>query len=34
MKPGLEPPIIQPIAQRYTTEVTRLHFELNGRWLV
>jgi hypothetical protein len=22
--PGLEPPIIQPIAQRYTTELTRL----------
>jgi hypothetical protein len=22
--PGLEPPIIQPIAQRYTTELSRL----------
>jgi hypothetical protein len=21
---GLEPPIIQPVAQRYTTEITRL----------
>jgi hypothetical protein len=23
--PGLEPPIIQPVAQRYTTEIPRLH---------
>jgi hypothetical protein len=23
--PGLEPPIIQPVAQRYTTELSRLH---------
>jgi hypothetical protein len=22
--PGLEPPIIQPVGQRYTTEITRL----------
>jgi hypothetical protein len=24
--PGLEPPIIQPIAQRYTTELSQLIF--------
>jgi hypothetical protein len=24
--PGLEPPIIQPVAQRYTTEISRLQF--------
>jgi hypothetical protein len=24
--PGLEPPIIQPVAQRYTTELSRLLF--------
>jgi hypothetical protein len=23
--PGLEPPIIQPVAQRYTTELSRLY---------
>jgi hypothetical protein len=26
--PGLEPPIIQPVAQRYTTELSRLHMEM------
>jgi hypothetical protein len=24
--PGLEPPVIQPVAQRYTTELSRLQF--------
>jgi hypothetical protein len=27
--PGLEPPIIQPVAQRYTTELSQLQCELN-----
>jgi hypothetical protein len=26
--PGLEPPIIQPVAQRYTTELSRLHKDM------
>jgi hypothetical protein len=26
--PGLDPPIIQPIAQRYTTELSRLIYRL------
>jgi hypothetical protein len=26
--PGLEPPIIQPVAQHYTTELPRLHIYL------
>jgi hypothetical protein len=29
--PGLEPPIIQPVAQRSTTEFSRLLFYLNSK---
>jgi hypothetical protein len=28
--PGLEPPIIQPVAQRYTTELSQLTYKLIG----
>jgi hypothetical protein len=28
--PGLEPPIIQPVAQRYTTELSRLLGPISG----
>jgi hypothetical protein len=30
-QPGLKPPIIQPVAQRYTTELTRL---VSNHWIM
>jgi hypothetical protein len=30
--PGSEPPIIQPVAQRYTTELYRLTFHVGNIW--
>jgi hypothetical protein len=32
--PGLEPPIIQPVAQRYTTELSRLSVHRNEKYIL
>jgi hypothetical protein len=32
--PGLEPPIIQPVAQRYTTELSQINSLFTGRFFL